>query len=153
MSALLPVVVDASVGAKWVLTTEHYAPQAAAIVLDCQRSGGVFIVPPHLRGEVANALYQRWRSQDPARHLSADEAERALTDLLAVPLTVLEPPGLYAAALKFAQEYALPSLSDSLYVVLAQQLQGELWTADQRLLAAVGARVPWVRSLADYALG
>ena len=40
----------------------------------------------------------------------------------------------------FAKRQGLATVYDSLYVVLAQMLGGELWTADQRLLAAVRTR-------------
>lgn len=152
MTATDTVVVDASVAVKWVVTTEALAAQAAALIVDSLNVGRVLTGPPHLRGEVANALYQRLRSQDAARHLTSNEADRALADFLAIPLTVLDPPGLYEAALAFAREHHLPSLYDGFYVVLAQQLQAELWTADQRLLTSIGATAPWVRALAGYPL-
>ena len=73
-------------------------------------------------------------------------------------------PGSYsltAAAPGFA--FAPPTLAatvpawgssdyDSLYVVLAQLLNVELWTADQRLLQMIGAAAPWVRFIGDYPL-
>ena len=54
--------------------------------------------------------------------------------------------GLYEHALAFAQRFTLPSVYDALYAVLAQRGGVELWTADQRLLSALGAGAPWVHA-------
>lgn len=39
---------------------------------------------------------------------------------------------------------------NSLYVVLAQLLDVELWTADEGLRRALGTAAPWVRFIGDY---
>jgi hypothetical protein len=62
------------------------------------------------------------------------------------------PPGLYARAVTFARVNQLPTVYDSLYVVLAQDLGADLWTADRRLLRQIAAVAPWVRWLGDYPL-
>ena len=51
-----------------------------------------------------------------------------------------------------AQAASLPSLYDSLYVVLAEVVNTELWTADQTLVRALGDSARWVRSIGDYPL-
>lgn len=101
---------------------------------------------------MGNALYQRLRSTDPARHLTAEEAERALSDFVAIPLHMVDPPGLYEEAFAIAQTHSLSSIYDSVYVALARIIGSELWTADQRLLNALGTSAPWVRRLSDYPL-
>lgn len=141
------IVVDASVSLKWVLAEEH-AVQAQALLAQCHREGLRIAVPPHLLSEVGNALYQRLRR----RHLTSEEAVEAYTTFLQLPLDVLRPAQLYEQSFSFAQTYQLPSVYDSLYVVLAHQLGTTLWTADQRLLNTVGSRVPWVQSIAAYPL-
>lgn len=145
------VAVDASVAVKWVIVTEDHADQAQALLGDTLRAGGSVIGPPHLPGEVGNALYQRARSQDPRRHLADDEAQRALVAFLAIRLTIHGPVELYEQAFAFARAANLPSYYDSLYVVLARPLGVELWTADRRLLDALGAAAPWVRFIGGYA--
>jgi predicted nucleic acid-binding protein len=61
------IVVDASVGVKWLLATETHSGQAQASLAETRQTGGDVIVPPHMRGEVVNVLYQRMRSQAPVR--------------------------------------------------------------------------------------
>lgn len=144
--------VDASVAVKWVITVENLSDHAQALLRDCTRTGRRVIAPPHMAGEVANALYQKVRSRDPNRHLTVDEALEALTAFTAVNVQSYFPTGLYERALAFAAAHGLPSLYDSLYVVLAQLLGVELWTADRRLLDALGGSSPWVRFIGDYPL-
>lgn len=147
-----PLAVDASVAVKWVLTTESFTAHAQALLARTRQAGGGVVGPPHLPGEVANALYQRVRSQEPARHITDAEAREALTTFLRIPVTLLGPAELYERAFTFARTYTLPSLYDSLYVVLAQLLGTDLWTADRRLLDALGSNAPWVRFIGDYPL-
>lgn len=62
----------------------------------------------------------------------------------------MTPPDLYPRAFAFACDDKLPSICDSLYVVAAQLMEVELWTADRRLLLALGSGAPWVHFLGDY---
>src|SRR5206468_3224666 len=86
------------------------------------------------------------------RQLTEQEARAALTAFLALRVELLTVPNLYEQAFDFARRYTLPSVYDALYVVFAQVLGIELWTADQRLLGAIGANAPWVRFIGDYPL-
>ncbi len=50
---------------------------------DTVEAGRALVGPPHLIGEVANALYQRVRSREPVRHLTDEEARDSLYVVLA----------------------------------------------------------------------
>jgi predicted nucleic acid-binding protein len=76
----------------------------------------------------------------------------ALSQLLRYPIQPLDPTGLYERALDVAATHGLPSLYDALHVALAQMLGAELWTADRRLLGALGTAAPWVRDIGGYPL-
>jgi predicted nucleic acid-binding protein len=143
------VVVDASVALKWVIW-EELAPQARQLLRTIVATDVQIIGPPHMSGEVANAIYQRQRSRDPRRHLQTVEAEEALAHYLTLDIELVTPTGLYQRAFEFARQQALPSLYDSLYVVTAQLLGLDLWTADRRLLGALGDSAPSVRFIGDY---
>jgi len=141
------LVVDASVALKWLLA-EELSDKAEALLADSLQAGTVIVGPPHLTGEVANALYRRiHRSQN---NITQDEAEAALAQFLAIPIQVVSSDDLYTQAFAFALAHGLSSLYDSLYVVLARQLGAELWTDDRRLLNTLAQTAPWVRSIADY---
>ena len=143
------LVVDASIAVKWFVR-ENDSAMALDLLAGSATAHRQLHVPPHFLGEVTNALYQKVRTTDPAKHMSAQDVRLLILDLLTLPITVAQPTGLYEHAFDFANRVGLPSIYDSLYVVLAQMLGAELWTADARLLAAVGAHAPWVRSLSDY---
>jgi predicted nucleic acid-binding protein len=143
--------VDASVAVKWVLH-EEYTDRAQALLGVTIRNGRPPVGPPHLLAETINAMYRRRLRVDPATRITDEEADQALADLLAIPIQLLAPTGLYARAFAFARTHQLATIYDSLYVVCAEMLGIELWTADRRLLDAVGAAAPWVRSIADYPL-
>jgi predicted nucleic acid-binding protein len=141
------VVVDASVAVKWVLD-EEFTQQARHLLRDSARLP--ILAPAHLSSEVTNALYQRVRTTDPTKHISAEEAQEALTQFLRFRIELRAEPELYQQALRFTQTHRLSQIYDSLYIVLAQLTHTELWTADQRLLHTVTTSAPWVRWIGYY---
>lgn len=143
------VVVDASVALKWVLF-EEFNDQARALYEAALHAHRPLLVPPHFFSEVTSALYQRTRTREPARHLSEDEAHEALTRFSRFHVQTAEPENLYGRAFLFARDHRLPSLYDSIYVVLAQMMEVELWTADQRLFNTASPVAPWVRRIGEY---
>ncbi|HEX3303091.1 MAG TPA: type II toxin-antitoxin system VapC family toxin [Thermomicrobiales bacterium] len=54
----------------------------------------------------------------------------------------------HISALEVAQRFKAPAAYDAHYVVLAQRLDCDLWTADKKLHRLVSGQLPWVR-LAD----
>ena len=141
------VAVDASVAVKWVVA-EQFTDRAQALLNDSVRAGRPIVTPPHFSGEVINAIYrQRRRMMQP---LSQERAEAAVRTFLAYPTQILTPTDLYWQAYTFAETHNLSTVYDSLYVVLAQITNTDLWTADQRLLNALGSRAPWVRFIGGY---
>jgi predicted nucleic acid-binding protein len=143
------VVVDASVALKRVLA-EEFTEESRSLFAQSLKDRRPVVAPPLLPSEVGNALYRRLRTSVPSRRLTDAEADRALAAFLLLPITLLAPEDLYSRAFTFAKTLRLPSLYDSVYVVLAQLLNAELWTADQRLLSAVATSAPWVRWIGDY---
>ncbi len=73
-----------------------------------------------------------------------------MAKFLELPVRLLGAADLYRRALAFAREHRLTDIDDSLYVVLAEILDTELWTDDRVLLKAVGSVAPWVRWIGDY---
>jgi predicted nucleic acid-binding protein len=143
------VVVDASVALKRVLA-EEFTEQSRGLFAQSLQDRRPLVAPPLLPSEVGNALYQRLRTTLPGRRLTEAEADGALAAFLHLPITLLAPEELYQSAFAFAKTHRLPSVYDSVYVVLAKMLNAELWTADQRLLHVVSTSAPWVRWIGDY---
>jgi predicted nucleic acid-binding protein len=143
------VVVDASVALKWVLF-EEFTHQARALYEAALTAHRPFLVPPHFFSEVTSGLYQRTRTREPARHLTEDEAHEAFTRFSRFQVQTAAPERLYERAFLFAREHRLASLYDSIYVVLAELMEIQLWTADQRLFATASPVAPWIRWIGDY---
>ena len=143
------VLVDASLAVKWVIP-EADSDRADRLWADAAHARRPVLSAPHFPGEVANAIYQRARSTDPAKHLGYPGAEEALERFLTYAVELSNPPGLIRAAFTFAHAHGLVGVYDALDVVLAQRLNVELWTADERLLRQLGGHAPWVRPLRDH---
>jgi predicted nucleic acid-binding protein len=146
------LVVDASVAFKWVVR-EDDTPVAQQPLDDAIAADQDIMVPPHFVGEVTNAVYQRLRTADPTKHLEEADAQQAIRDFLGIRFYVVSPVGLYERAFDLARAHGLPSIYDGLYVALAAMLGGDLWTADRRLLQALGGQLAYVRWLGDYQPG
>lgn len=97
--------------------------------------------PTLLFYEVTNALHQY------QRHglLTGESARLAQAAALDLPIELFGSIGLHRRALELAQSLSLPATYDPHYLAVAEDLQAELWTADRRLLRAVGSSLSWVR--------
>ena len=144
------VVLDAGAAVKLVLDEEH-REHAQALYERAIRAGRPVLAPPLLPAEVINAIYRR-RRRTGADTLTPEEAREAVDRFLAYPITLVDPAGLYRTAYTLAETFQLPTIYDATYLALAQLLQVELWTADERLLKALGGRDPRVRRLGDFPL-
>lgn len=143
------IVIDANVAVKWVIDEES-TNRARDLLENSRRERRPLVGPPMLTSEVVNVIYQRLRSRDPDRHVTQAEAERALTEFLNIPIQLLAPAGLYEEGFALARDRGLTNIYDGLYVVLAEMLGVEMWTADQILLKALGPDAPWVRAIELY---
>jgi predicted nucleic acid-binding protein len=139
------ICIDSSVAAKWSFTEEH-SFQARTLLRAALERQEPIVGPPLLPIEVANVIRQRLRQG----RLELSEARALLAQFLAIPLSLQMPDTLYDRALVLADRHNLPAIYDAHYVALAELLGATLWTADQRLLAALGGSLQFVRSIADY---
>ncbi len=134
-------VVDASVVAKWFLPE---ADTESAVLLRARHvSGDLRLVAPDLLVyEVANAL--RYHPQ-----VGSDQLAEHMEDLFAFELG-LEPTSEISmtAAVRAAFRLGL-SIYDASYISLAERLDAALYTADESMLHAAGARGHHVRSVRE----
>jgi len=133
------------VAGKWFFREEHSA-QADALLRGALEQAEPIVAPPLLPSEVANIVRQRQR----LGQIQLNEARTLLAHFLAVPIRFEAPDALYDHALIVADRHALSAIYDAQYVALAELLGATLWTADGRLLRALGGTLPFVRWLADY---
>ena len=138
------VVVDASVAVKWLVQEEH--TEEAEELLRAWVDAGVPLAAPHfLPFEVANVLHKKSRRGE----LSVGDCVRQILQLLDTPFQLHQSALLHVRALELARQLQQGAVYDSHYLALAEQLDCELWTADQRFHRATQGA--WnVRLLGDW---
>ena len=139
------VVVDASVALKWVID-ENQSGTARALArswIDLQLQP---VAPFLWAAELTNGLF---RMVAHAR-ISLDSALPLLTSLFDADVQLLEPPDLHTRAMKLAAELRQPAAYDAHYLALAEILDCELWTADERFFRAASNTFGRLRRLGDF---
>jgi predicted nucleic acid-binding protein len=139
------VCVDASVAVKWVLPEEQSA-EALLLYQNAIDEGTQVVGPPHLPVEVANAIWRRGAR----RLLMIDEARQALSRFNELHVGLAIPSGLLVRSFDLAREFDAHAVYDATYVALAELLKCDLWTADAKLLNALGTKAPQVKWIGDY---
>lgn len=136
------VVVDASLTVKWLIEEENSA-RATALVRQCDREGTRLAAPYLMPTEVTNILHRRVLRGD----LTIGAATALLQDLMAVGVELRETQELHSRALELASLLQQGAVYDAHYLALAETLDCELWTADEKFLraaASVASRVRWI---------
>ena len=122
------LVVDASVLAPVVGDSRSDGPRFRD-----RLRGEAIVGPDLLRVEVASVL----RRHAHTGHLTTEQADAALDDLLDFPITVFPTALLLRRAWELRQNLAT---YDGCYVALAEAVDSTLVTADRRLASAPGLR-------------
>ena len=102
-------------------------------------------VPDHFPSEVISAFLRACRRD----RITADEARKAIRDLLALPFILRDVTALADRAFAIAYQHQQRAY-DCFYVALAERDGIELWTGDERLYNALHAQHAFVRWIADY---
>jgi len=81
--------------------------------------------------------------------LPTTEAERMVVDLLALDFQRVPPTlEMHQSAMAWAERIGQSKAYDAQYLALAESLDAEFWTADQRLFHSLqGLEVKWVHSV------
>jgi predicted nucleic acid-binding protein len=140
------VVVDASVGAKWLVlfAQEEFADRAKTL-LDRRTAGEIIVLVPDLFWlEISSALCKAMRRNK----CTSTEANQALSEMRQLPLQTVSSTKLVNSAQQIAIQYGR-SIYDSVYVALAREARSEVVTADEKLANAVAAHLPvkWLGAL------
>ena len=138
------VVVDASLAVKWLVDEVHSA-EARAIARLWEERGVRTAAPCLMPVEVTNALHRRVVGKE----LSVEEAVGLIESLVSSGLELHEPPGLHGRGLELASLLGQGAAYDGHYLALAETLDCELWTADERFCRAASQAVPNVRWIGE----
>ncbi|MCD4825003.1 MAG: type II toxin-antitoxin system VapC family toxin [Phycisphaerae bacterium] len=122
-----PVVVDASVAAKWFFPEEH--SEAALRLLDGKHR---LLGPDLIHSEFGNITWKIHRRG----LITADEAAEIVQQFLTLPLEIHGSESLMATAVELAMTTGR-TVYDSMYVALAIDQEAIFVTADERLVNAL----------------
>jgi predicted nucleic acid-binding protein len=139
-------VVDASVAAKWVLPgdDEPFREEALAVLHRFTEGEIAVLVPGLFWPELGNILWKATRS----RRIDPAHATGALSAVQAFGFPTFASDDLIDDALQLAVATGR-TVYDSTYVAAALRHNALFITADERLVNALGSRVP-VRWLGSY---
>lgn len=131
-------VVDASLVVR-VLQPGH--PEIVDLWLTWLDSGWRVCAPSLLVYEVTNALYRSAR----ARRIGPQPLAASLQDLEQMKLELVSDIALSRRAAEMAWALDLPAVYDAHYLALAERLDSELWTCDQKLAQRIVEDLPRLR--------
>jgi predicted nucleic acid-binding protein len=140
------ICVDASFALKLVLD-EPDSEQVQALWSAWLAQGVTLIAPCHLAFEVTSVI----RNHVYRREISPQAGQLAFEAFLAQEIELRHPGDLEARAWELAQQYNRPTAYDASYLALAESAGCELWTADGRLVRAVGGALPWLKTVRNIA--
>ena len=136
------VVVDASLAFKWLVREEH-TDEALTMLREWQNEDVILAAPHLLPFEVSNALHKRVTRGE----LSVEGAVDLIGNLLASQFELHQPWNLHGKALEIARRFRQAATYDAHYLALAESLDCELWTADEKFYRSVSqetGRVRWI---------
>lgn len=137
-------VIDAGVVVKWFIPEEDSA--IAHRLLERYLQGlDITIAPDLLISECGNVFWRRCRQGD----MTAEEATETIVDLLTLNMPLVPASSLVQSALQLALQHQR-TVYDSLYLVLAQERNCSLMTADERFFNAVGSQFPNLQLLRNW---
>jgi predicted nucleic acid-binding protein len=140
---------DASVAVKWMVPTLREVLREEAMRLaELQSVGRLELIVPDLFWiEVGNVLWKAARS----KRIPSSEFDLALKLVQNSDIPSFPSRRLLPSALLIAFEFNR-SVYDSLYIALAKELSCQLITADEKLVNAVGSKLPVVWLGSEFAL-
>ena len=140
------VVVDASVAFKW-LVEEEDSDNATDLARFWDDEGFQPAAPYLMLFEVANVLHRRAMRGD----LEVEAAVSLMQDLLSVGVEFYHPAGLHARVLESASLLRQGAAYDARYPALAETLDCEFWTADERFYRVAVPVARYVRWIGEFA--
>jgi predicted nucleic acid-binding protein len=129
------IVIDSCVAAKWFLPEADR--EKALKLLEQAATGDKLISLDIAFAEVANAIWNRRRR----RLLKEADADNAIDDLFKTPVSIVKSTSLTKRAYHIAVKYDR-SVYDAMFVALAESLDTQGITADEKLYNAVHADFP-----------
>jgi len=125
---------------------EKYSPQAVALLEEWTRQQTQIAAPALIKYEFVSAL----RKSVARKVISADYAANSRDELLAHEIHLMLDDDLLRRAYELATQLNRPNAYDAQYLAVAERLNCEFWTADQRLFNAVNSHLAWVKWVGSF---
>jgi predicted nucleic acid-binding protein len=142
----MTVVVDSNILIIYSLFDEQLHAHATSIVATWNQTGVGLAAPLLFRSEIT-AVLRKIVFQNRITH---SQGKTLLSELLSHPIMYYEDNQLLEIAYELAQLYNRPRAYDSQYLALAQRLNCEFWTADERLFNSVKHQFTHIRWLGNW---
>ena len=139
------VCVDAGVLIKLVMAEED-SDRADALWEQWKEDGVKVVAPALLLFELTSVL----RKKVHRGLLEPEEGKKAFDTVHRLPVQVLAPSDLHRRAWELATRFNRPAAYDAHYLALAEMMNCEFWTADERLFNTVRDELSWVRWLGAF---
>lgn len=139
------VVVDASLAFKWVVK-EEYSDKADLLAITWHNHGIQMVAPYFMPVEVTNILHQRVKES----YLSIEEGMGLIEQLLSSDIELYHSMGIHRRALELASELGQGAAYDAHYLALAEILDCEMWTADERFYRSANPASARLRLLTEF---
>ena len=146
MNDLLKIV-DASLAIKW-LAEEDDSYKAYALYLEWDASGVQIAAPYLMLAETVNALHRKVVDGK----LAPQSMSGILENMDALGVRFYNLPNMHGRAWQIADQLNQGAVYDSIYLALAERLDCELWTADQRFYRSARRFSDRIRRLGDFAV-
>jgi predicted nucleic acid-binding protein len=141
------VIVDASLAVKWVLR-ETYFDEAVELVANWRGDQLAILVPAWFACEVANVLFQRIRQHT----ITLADAQESLVRVMSFVQSIEVGLDVGSRALEIATSLGQRASYDAYYLAMAEHLDCELWTADERFWNAARPAFPRARWIGELAV-
>jgi predicted nucleic acid-binding protein len=130
-----------------ILLKDKFSQETSDLYLTWSAAAVRLYSPPLFSAEVTSIIRERFYRGG----LDEARSRLLLEEALQWPVTVWynDNDAIQRRALEFATRFNRPKAYDAQYLALADLLECELWTADRRLVNAVGGKLPWVRWIGE----
>ncbi|MAS32764.1 MAG: DNA-binding protein [Anaerolineaceae bacterium] len=139
------IVCDASLILSTVLN-EPQTQKAKALLQTCEQSEVQLAAPYLFHYEIISVI----RRNVYIGKITAEEGINIRDTILKMPIQLMSDDSLLKRAYELATQYNRPTAYDSQYLAVAERLNCEFWTADERLVNAVGNDLSWVRWVGNF---
>lgn len=126
-----------------LITSDSEDTPFARLWQQWQTERRTFVAPNLLYYEITNAIYRSHK----AKQITSEEAKQVLEDIFSLDIILYDAsqlPRFHQQAFELAENLGLAAAYDAHYLVVAERLEADFYTADRRLYNSVKNSLSWV---------